>query len=140
MRKLILMTLLAFLAACTDEGPIAPDGPDAPGPEFAKSDKCPDGPPCGKGGGGGGGGGGALPSDVAAIAFVRNGDLVVMNADGSNQTVVYSGSGRGATPSWSPDEKSIVFHESVTEGEGWISRIESFISDNQIRQRFGSGK
>ena len=94
MRKLIVLPLLVLLAACADQGPIAPE---AAGPAFKK---CAEGPPCGKGGGGGGGGGGeALPSDVAAIAFVRNGDLVVMNADGSNPTVVYSGPGRVATPS-----------------------------------------
>ena len=53
MRKFIVLPLLVLLAACTDRGPIGPDGP-----LFAKPDnKCPDGPPCGKGGGGGGGGG-----------------------------------------------------------------------------------
>ncbi len=55
MRKFIVLPLLVLLAACTDRGPIGPDGPD--GPLFAKPDnKCPDGPPCGKGGGGGGDG------------------------------------------------------------------------------------
>lgn len=46
------------------------------------------------------------PADPA-IAYVNNNNLMVMNADGSNQTVIVSAG--AATPSWSPDAHSIVF-------------------------------
>jgi Tol biopolymer transport system component len=59
------------------------------------------------GGGGGGGGGGNNPPANPEIAYVIDGGnanlIAVMNADGSNQTQVYSGSnGNFFTPSWSP--------------------------------------
>ncbi|HUS03351.1 MAG TPA: hypothetical protein VMY77_16540 [Chitinophagaceae bacterium] len=50
--------------------------------------------------------GSTAPADPA-IAYVSNNNLMVMNADGSNQTVIVSG-GAGA-PSWSPEAHSIVF-------------------------------
>src|SRR5438046_898469 len=43
-----------------------------------------------------------------AIAYVNNNKLMVMNTDGSNQTVIVSSTSIGA-PSWSPDAHSIVF-------------------------------
>src|SRR5690242_6348625 len=50
-----------------------------------------------------------------AIAYVSNNNLMVMNADGSNQTVISSGG--ASTPSWSPDAHSLVFARS---GGLWI--------------------
>lgn len=43
--------------------------------------------------------------------------LMVMNADGSNQRVVY-GRGQSYTPNWSPDGKKLVFGNSSTKGAG----------------------
>ena len=115
MCKFIVLPLLVLLAACTDDGAIMPVGPD--GPQFAK--KC-SSPPCDKGGDGGGGGE-ALPTDVAAIVFVKRGNLVVINADGSNQTVLYDAA-YVSTPSWSGDGSSIVFH-TYHDGEDSIRTI-----------------
>jgi len=64
------------------------------------------------------------PADPA-IAFVGGGGLSVMNADGSNQTVVVAANkttsiGAGL-PSWSPDAKHIVFGASIAGVTGlWI--------------------
>jgi hypothetical protein len=50
------------------------------------------------------------PSDPdPAIAFTGSGEVVVMNADGSNETVVVSGGGDLCRPSWSPDGTQIAF-------------------------------
>ena len=75
-------------------------------------------PDGGNGHGGGGGGGGGQPPADPAITYVDSGQIMVMNADGSNQTAVYTG-GIVYTPCWSPDGSAIAFME------GWsIWRID----------------
>ncbi len=127
LRKFIVLPLLVLLAACTDMGPIGPDGD---GGELVAAKGGVKGSNPGKGGGGGGDGGGGgepLPTDVAAIVFVKQSGLFVMNADGANQTKVY---GTGvATPSWSPDGDKIVFHERTDQGE-WIRTIDITMGDD----------
>jgi dipeptidyl aminopeptidase/acylaminoacyl peptidase len=64
------------------------------------------------------------PADpvIAFLNYSRNADdkLLVMNADGSNQTVVYSAP-HILRPSWSPDRASIVFRrDSETAAELWV--------------------
>jgi Tol biopolymer transport system component len=69
----------------------------------------------GKGGGKGkpgGGGGGGDPAHDPAIAFTDNGALVVVNADGSNRTVVVEAGSLGR-PSWSPDGSQLAFQSDV---------------------------
>jgi len=59
------------------------------------------------------GGGGGPPADPA-IAFVQTGTtdkLMVMNADGSNATVIHSVQGILGPPSWSPDGRAVAFVE-----------------------------
>lgn len=51
------------------------------------------------------------PADPA-IAFFENGELVVINEDGSNRTVVFSG-GTASVPSWSPDGSQLAFASDV---------------------------
>jgi Tol biopolymer transport system component len=61
------------------------------------------------------GGGGEEPAPDPAIAFVRGGaagDIVVMNADGSNETLVIAGD-EHRFPTWSPDGNSLVFWSDV---------------------------
>jgi len=48
------------------------------------------------------------PPPDPAIAYIDDGWLMVMNADGSNQTPVGK-NGRGAQPDWSPDARRLVF-------------------------------
>jgi len=63
------------------------------------------------------------PADpvIAFLNYSRNADdkLLVMNADGSNQTVVHSAP-HILRPSWSPDGASIVFRRDETAAELWI--------------------
>jgi hypothetical protein len=47
----------------------------------------------------------AWSSDGERIAFEVDGEVAIMNADGSNETVVTG----GRRPSWSPDDSSLVF-------------------------------
>jgi hypothetical protein len=64
----------------------------------------------GNGNGGGGGGGGDPAHPV--IAYLANGHLMVMDADGSNQTRVLSKAGSIYTGlSWSPDGMQILFND-----------------------------
>jgi Tol biopolymer transport system component len=74
------------------------------------------------GGGGGGGGGGNKPPADPAIAYANSSSaILVMNDDGSNQTVVYGG--RVFQPSWSPDGHSIAFLEAPG-GQPRLMRID----------------
>ena len=45
----------------------------------------------------------ASPSDKKIIAFVRDGDIWLMNIDGSNQLQLTSGGDIDTDPAWSPD-------------------------------------
>src|ERR1051325_4514634 len=54
----------------------------------------------------------STPAADPAIAFVNNGSLVVMNADGSNQTSILS-NGSVGQPSWSPDGHHIAFAATI---------------------------
>jgi Tol biopolymer transport system component len=56
----------------------------------------------------GGSGGSKQPPPDPAIAYTSGGWLYVMNADGSNRTVVWR-RGSSAAPDWSPDAKRLVF-------------------------------
>jgi TolB protein len=74
----------------------------------------------GKGGGKGkpGGGGGEPPAD-AAVAYLKGGDLVVANSDGSNESLILAAD-RGVNfsrPGWSPDATRLVFASNI-EGRG----------------------
>jgi dipeptidyl aminopeptidase/acylaminoacyl peptidase len=62
----------------------------------------------GKGGGKGKPGGNDPPADPA-IVFWQGGDLMVMDADGSNVTRVFDGGFLTGFPAWSPDASQIAF-------------------------------
>jgi Tol biopolymer transport system component len=65
------------------------------------------------------------PADPA-IAYVNGGNLMVMNADGSNQTVIVTGDNAYSVkrPSWSPDAHSIVFTGTIGGLTGmWIVSV-----------------
>lgn len=70
----------------------------------------------GKGGNGKPGGGGGDPPADPAIAFLDDDALVVVNADGSNRTVILEGGSKG-WPSWSPDGSQLAFRSDI-EGLG----------------------
>lgn len=71
-----------------------------------------------------GGGGGSTPPANPAIAYIgtsgsETGKLVVMNADGTNATAIYSLSqGNLDTPTWSPDGTQIAFTVSGSPSRG----------------------
>ncbi|MHC4953329.1 MAG: TolB family protein [Planctomycetota bacterium] len=70
----------------------------------------------GKGGGKGKpGGGGGEPPPNPEIVYLDGGDLRVMNADGTNRTVVLEGSNSVSidTPDWSPDGSRLVFEGNI---------------------------
>jgi len=98
LNRLVLGSALLLWLGC-DRDVVAPR-PDAPsGPSFAKP-----GPP--------------PPPPNPAIAFVQNTALMVMNADGSNQTQVLDAGETSYDPSWSPDGTQLVFHGSSIQGSG----------------------
>ena len=101
-----------ILAACGDRSLVAPFDLSA-GANDTRAYAA-------KGGGKGGGKpGGEQPPANPAIAFVQNTALTVMNADGSNQTVVLDAgeSFPRYEPKWSPDGTQLVFESSI-EGPG----------------------
>jgi Tol biopolymer transport system component len=70
-----------------------------------------------------GGGGGNKPPADPAIAYANSAAaILVMNDDGSNQTVVYSG--RVFRPSWSPDGHSIAFTQAILGQPCQLMRID----------------
>jgi Tol biopolymer transport system component len=90
--------LFSFTAACADEHTTAP--PVAATPRFAAASTSPAAP---------------------AIAFTRDGNkLMVMNADGSNQTVLLSATSV-SNPSWSPAGTALVMSATVNGTSGiWL--------------------
>lgn len=72
-----------------------------------------------------GGGGGDEPPPDPEIAYVNDGSLMVMNADGTNQRVVLAGSNNsGSTvhgignPDWSPEGDRIAFGATIEDQRG----------------------
>jgi len=54
------------------------------------------------------------PVSDPAIAYLDGGDLMVMNSDGTNQTLVLSGKSTGiGRPDWSPDGSKLVFASDI---------------------------
>src|SRR5215218_9255506 len=51
----------------------------------------------------------AFPGEAGKIAFHRNGEIYVMNADGSEQTNISNNTAFDGYPHWSPDGKKIAF-------------------------------
>lgn len=105
LRTLAVPAALVFLAACVEGEPSALVGPEDSTAAFRTAgDK--------------GGGRPQPPADpvIVFLNFSRPSDdqLIVMNADGSNQTVIYSAP-RIRRPSWSPGGNSIVFFRRNTE-------------------------
>jgi len=79
----------------------------------------------GNGNGKPGGGGGSEPPPAPEITYVADGDLMVMNADGTNQRVVLAGSDNVANsvhgignPDWSPSGDRIVFGATIDDQRG----------------------
>src|SRR5207248_2341219 len=60
---------------------------------------------------------GAWSPDGRQIAFNRNGDVYVMNVDGSGATQLTSGGFVDDDPVWSPDGKQIAFHSTRDGGD-----------------------
>ena len=50
-----------------------------------------------------------FPGEAGKIAFHRNGEIYVMNADGSEQTNISNNPAFDGYPHWSPDGKKIAF-------------------------------
>ena len=65
------------------------------------------------------------PAADPAITYQNNGDLMVMNADGSNQAVIATADNTSAQrPSWSPDAHNIVFSGTIGGVRGmWIVSV-----------------
>lgn len=116
LRTLTVPAALVFLAACVEGEPSALVGPeDGTAPMRTAKGK--------------GGGRPQPPADpvIVFLNFSRQSDdeLIVMNADGSNQTVIYSAP-HMLRPSWSPDGGSIVFRrDSETSTELWIVDVDT---------------
>ncbi len=107
--RALMLFPLAFVLGC-EHSAFAPDpGSTGASPTFAKG---------GNGKGGGKPGGEEPPPTEAdpAIAFVQNTDLMVMNADGSNQTTVFDAGEVWYEPSWSPDGTQLVFGSDIQGG------------------------
>ena len=86
----------------------------------------------GNGGGGGGGnnGGGGDPAPNAEIAYLQGGDVWVMNADGTNQTMIFDqGSVNWVT--WSPDGSRLAINAEINQVFG-IWTIAADGSDLQL--------
>lgn len=78
----------------------------------------------------------AGPPADPAIAFVVRGRLMVMNADGSNATVIYSGN-IPFDGSWSPDASSITFTEHWDVWRIDVSVINGVPTGNNLMQLTG---
>lgn len=64
-------------------------------------------------------------SKVKKIAFERNGDIYVINPDGSNETQLTSGTDADdRTPTWSPDRTRLAFTRYIYDAtNGWVANI-----------------
>ena len=72
----------------------------------------------------------AVSPDGARIAFARNQDIWVMNADGSGQTQLTGSEGSGEqSPAWSRDGKRLVFVSNRAAGGGGTTGPELWVMD-----------
>ncbi|MFQ5910958.1 MAG: TolB family protein [Thermoplasmata archaeon] len=77
------------------------------------------------------GGGGEEPPADPAIAYQHSTSLMVMNADGSRQTAIYTNSELSGHPSWSPDGTSIAFRIYIPDrGNPTLWRIDVTVVDD----------
>lgn len=73
-------------------------------------------------------------SATGQIAYIRNGDLWVMEADGSNPHAVSATAGNESNPDWSPDGTKLVFQIG---GEIWVANADG---SNAIAVVSGAGE
>jgi len=84
----------------------------------------------------------AFPGANGKIAFVRNGEIYVMNSDGTGQTnlTTIAGPGGDDTPAWSPDGTKIAFTSDIgnqeiyvmdADGSGQTNLTQNAASDRQ---------
>ena len=67
-------------------------------------------------------GGATWSPDGSRIAFFANGDVLVMDADGTNVTQLTDDDGFDESPTWSPDSASIAFNTGRADdsGDKWV--------------------
>src|SRR5687767_6445476 len=62
-----------------------------------------------------------FPGPVGSLAFIRGGDLWVMRADGSGQTLLVDDRASGIfDPDWSADGTAVAYQQT---GDIWVKRL-----------------